>query len=317
MNNSYGDEYGIYNALFDDYFILLSEASKPIFTTSEVDLLDSTIDKLNKLTFYIKNVTNTLDFLVSGVSDFILVLNGSLLSNTLDYNVEGTNIIFEDFLYPDDIVNIIYLNSKYLIKLYSEVYDYDRIINSGSTNVGNDKLFYNNVKNKFEFYLDYEPYDMNNFLVSLNGVFLNKDIDYFQSLSNPKRIIFNGFFYIDDIITFHYVNNIPYVNEVSEKNINISWLVEEAPKNVNGYFLLQVSDVKDFTNIVYSGISDYIKDVNSYNKFITINADLGEELYYRVKNVKNYTTISGDLLTLEKYSDYVKIIIVSSYNDNY
>lgn len=317
MNNNYLGEYGNYNRLFDDYFILLKEPSKPVFTTTEVDLLDSTINKLKKLTFYIKKRSNILEFFVSGITDFILVLNGSLLSETLDYNVSGTSIIFEDFLYPDDIINIVYLNSNYSIKLYSEVYEYDSIISSGSTNNNNEKLFYNNIKNKFEYYLDYEPHDMDNFLVSLNGVFLNKDIDYMQSLSDPKRIIFNGYFYIDDIITFHYINNIPYINEVSKREINISWLVELAPLKRNGYFLLEVSDDKNFNNIIYSGITNYIANVNSYNIIARIEANLGDELFYRVKNIKNFVTISGDILTLEKNSDHVKILIVSSYNDNY
>jgi hypothetical protein len=62
--------------------------------------------------------------------------------------------------------------------------------------------YYNTTTGKYEIYTDTTPLEGNS--VMLNGVTLANGGDYYQSISNPKRIILEGDLLIEDIITIVY-----------------------------------------------------------------------------------------------------------------
>lgn len=318
MANVKGLEYLLYNESYDDYFILLGNAKKPLITTSENDLISGYGSLKNSTILISKDNTYFVNFDSNlTISEPIITLGGLVLSKDFDYLISGNTIYFNAPLNENDILNVIYLDSNTNYKLFSEIFDYDRKIVSGSTNSSFDKLFYNNVKNKYEYLLDYEPLNFNDFVLTLNGVILNKNIDYFQSKTNPKKIVFNGVLFIGDILNVFYINNIPYVNEVSESEINISWVIEQAPTNDQGEFILELSNDKEFNDIIFSSKTNYIIGFDSYNSKIILSGNFGDTKYYRVRNIKKYTTIKGDLLVLENVSDVIKIKITSGNLDNY
>jgi hypothetical protein len=73
----------------------------------------------------------------------------------------------------------------------------------------------------------------------LNGVTLANGGDYYQSISNPKRIILEGDLLIEDIITIVYYPTTT-VNGLITSNPIVSWRIANSPELVNGNFILEV-----------------------------------------------------------------------------
>jgi hypothetical protein len=80
----------------------------------------------------------------------------------------------------------------------------------------------------------------------VNGVVLANGVDFYQSISNSKRIILTGSIILDDIITISYFPNTSVVNNVSVSTPSASWFITPSPQKVNGYFTLQLAEDIDF-----------------------------------------------------------------------
>jgi hypothetical protein len=114
--------------------------------------------------------------------------------------------------------------------------------------------------------------------------------DYYQSISNPKRIILEGDLLIEDIITIVYYPTTTVINGLITSNPIVSWRIANSPELVNGIFILEVSDNNMFSSFIYTWVTNYVIGQLEYNDDFIASGSIGSKLYYRVKNIKDYIT---------------------------
>jgi hypothetical protein len=151
----------------------------------------------------------------------------------------------------------------------------------------------------------------------INGVMLANGLDFYQSTSNPRRIILNGDIVLNDIITISYFPD-GVVGDIITQKPTASWFVTPSPKKDNGYFTLQLSTDIGFSNIVYSAVTDYYVDTPFYSVDFPVSGyTYGDRLFYRVRNDKNYETICGKIINSFAYSDIIPITIATNSINSY
>jgi hypothetical protein len=317
------DEYGIYQSDRDFYFVAIQEAETPQINqgVNSVSPIGSFVVDSFELQKGQTNIT------ISNELETLLVsLNGVVLAENYDYiitTITGPSIdtkviqLFSPAVI-DDILTITYISEGFTNDIITKVIDITTPIISGSTNnQGLNSVYYNTRENKYELYVDTTPLSQNDILVTVNGAVLANNIDYYQSISNPKRIILNGSLFIDDIVNIYYNGFTNLVGEITTPTPSISWSINQAPVNTDGIFVVEVSSATTFTSLVFSGTVKYILGQFNYGLTIPITGNYGDELYYRVKNEKQYKTLCGSVVKSEKYSEIIPIKIGISSLNNY
>jgi hypothetical protein len=337
-----GTEYGIYNRNLDYYISVVQAAAPPIFNYNSSNsvangALQQVYLPINYYTIYpgINQLDNNFngedtniiytqqDNTIIGIpieidTPFIITLNGLVLALNVDYTYSGGTIVYMNApLVPEDIVTIIYTASA-PNTIRNDIFEVDTAIPSGVTNTqGSYSVFFNTTTSKYELFMSSKPIDFSKVLVMINGVVLANGIDFYQSTSNPKRIILNGDLVFNDIITISYFPD-GVVGDITNQIPQASWSITPSPTKVNGYFTFQLATDINFTNIVYTSTTDYYVGI----PFYSINYPLsgytyGDRLFYRVKNDKNYKTICGNIINSYAYSDTIPITIATNTINSY
>ena len=151
----------------------------------------------------------------------------------------------------------------------------------------------------------------------LNGATLARDIDYYQSISNNKRIIFEGSLMVGDIITIVYFPEVSTINGIFVTNPAVSWSINTFPQSVNGTFSLELSTGDTFTTLYTSTSQPYVVGQTVYTDTFVASGTVGTKLYYRVKNEKNYQTLCGQIITDVVYSDIIPVVIQTNAINSY
>jgi hypothetical protein len=219
------------------------------------------------------------------------------------------------FTVPTDIITITYTTSL-SNPLISEVIDVTTPIVSGTTNnEGTNNPYFNTTEGKYEVYTETTMALGSQVILSLNGVQLASGVDFYQSTSNDKRLILEGNLMLNDLITIQYVGTASPINGITSNEPLISWSIPTAPANTDGRFVLEVGTTDTFTSIVSTAETQYITNVNQYSDTVTVTGSVGTELFYRVRNEKDYISIKGDKIESSAVSETVPITItVNSIN---
>ena len=151
----------------------------------------------------------------------------------------------------------------------------------------------------------------------VNGVTLASGVDYYQSSTNAKRIILEGDLLVGDVITIVYFPKIGVINGLNTNNPFITWYLSNAPQKNDGFFTLEVSYDSNFLTSYYSGVTDYVVGESRYYQDFIASGSVGTQLFYRVKNEKNYTTICGDIINSTAYSEIIPITIQTNSINSY
>jgi hypothetical protein len=320
----------LYNKNLDYYFVAISKADNPLFSISQISgetqstrfplyqqifLIDEGVANANTNGFTRTGSTLTLQSTYTG--DLLLTLNGVTLAKNLDYTLDGQILTFTIPIYIGDIITVIYTSNSNA-KLISDTIIIDTSIVSGQTgSQGTNKYYYNTTTSKYEIYTQQKPIPSSNIIVTLNGVTLANNIDYYQSTSNPNRIILIGSIIVGDIILIVYYPQANVINGISQSENFINWYVPNQQKLDNGSFELQYSSGATFTGYVVSDVVQYQPYVTSYRGMLTLSGDVGTKWYYRVMNKKEYRSICGDIIESIAYSDTVPVIIQSNAINSY
>lgn len=314
--------YGLYNKNLDFYFIAFKEAQKPEFSTdgdggtSGFSIIQANTTKYTTFTVSGSTTYDDIVTLPSDYSgDFVVTVNGLVLAKGLDYTFSGYLITLNEPLTDDDVVTIIYTTSG-TGKLITDVVIAPLPIISGSTdNQGVNQLYYNTTTNKFEVYTSTIPRSFSNVIVTLNGAVLANGLDFYQSTSNPYRIILAGEIIPTDIISITYSPNSSVFGDIYSPNQIIVWTVPETITEDNGLFTLELSTSNDFSSIYYSATTPYTIDQSFYSLPVVFSGDAGTKYYTRIKNEKNFVDICGNFHTTIKYSDtLVSVVSTNSIN---
>jgi hypothetical protein len=330
LNQSYntelyitGDEYGIYQPDRDFYFVALKEAATP--QVSQGVNVVSPPGAFMVSSFELQKGQTTI-LIQDTFQSYLVALNGIVLAENFDYTISvitggTTPITTLQLVSPailDDMLTITYISSGANNGIINKVIDITSPIVSGVTNgQGSNSVYYNTTTNKYELYVDTTPISQNDILVTVNGAVLANNIDYYQSNSNPKRIIVIGSFIVGDIINIYYNGFTNLVGDIMSPTPSISWSINEVPINSDGIFVVEVSSASTFTTISTSGSVKYVAGETTYNLIVPISGNYGDEFYYRIKNEKQYNTLCNSVVKSIKYSEVIPIKIGISSTNNY
>ena len=325
-----GNEYALYDGRTDYYFLAIKQPDKPLFYINGSNNLPS--NTLQQQTILGREPLNEFDedgnllpakpyrtFAINGYQgSFVVTLNGLVLAPIEDYTYSGTVVTLNDDILSDDIITILYTSNGQGISLMTDNIFVDTPTVSGVTsNEGNNQHYYNIESNKFEIFTSVATSDGNTIIVMINGVTLANSIDFYQSSSNKKRIILEGDLVVGDVITIAYFPQASVVNAIVEPNPLVSFSISTPPQKTNGSFLLEISDTILFNSITYTGSANYAIGITTYGIPLSVSGKTGTQLYYRVKNEKNYTTFCGKSISAATYSDIIPITIQTNSINTY
>lgn len=322
--NITGESYSIYEPSMDFYFIAFTEADEPIIGNGDIDG-ETSIGGLTVGSIILDGTTTQFSLPVN-VGDYIIALNGSTLAPDEDYSIDilevnggpAALLQLSGYTVDGDILTYIFTNSQERNSLVVQTFDVDSPIVSGATDdEGSNTIYYNTDTNKYELFLDLAPITNNDIILTLNGVTLANNIDYYQSISNPKRIILDGVILINDLLNAYYNASTNIQGNQFGTQINVSWSIENAPQTTDGIFTVEISDTNDFTTILSSGTTDYVIGVHAYALSVNLIGEAGDNQFYRVRNTKNFITLCNETLTSEKNSEIVPITIQTNANNSY
>ena len=310
-----GDEHSIYNSDFDYYFTAINKSVKPKFALSPTDT--RTLGALTVESFVLSGeseVTTTSNW--SGQP--IVALNGLTFAEGEDYTLNDKTITFIGPTSIDDIVTVSYVNNGNPNGLVGESMVVNYVIVSGVTDgEGSEVIYYNTDIGKYEIYLLADPIEFNDVVVTLNGVTLANNLDYTQSLVNPRRLILSGTIYgsedledgLVDVITMTYNSYGTYAGTILVDIFDLYWTVTPPPINTEGQFITLVAEDDTFSSIIFSANTPYIANETSYNVTVDLSSFTGTSATYKVINQKDYILISGDTISTFTDSEIIPIEI--------
>ncbi len=310
-----GSQFGLYDNNLDYYFIAVKEADIPQLLQN-----GSNTPPANQLfqQVILPNEGETTIIITNNYSGFfVLTLNGLVLSPSLDYTYSGNIVSLSAETVFDDVITVIYTTSGGN-NLNGETINVTTSIVSGSTNgESTNRVYFNITTGKYEIYTIVTPAITGTILVMLNGATLANGIDYYQSITNPKRIILEGDIQIEDIITIVYFPTTNAINGIITNTPFVTWSISTPPELVNGIFTLEVSTGNTFTTFFSTGTTDYIIGTTLYSDSFIASGTTGSQLFYRIKNEKNYVTLCGDLVTTIAYSETIPLVIQTNSINSY
>jgi hypothetical protein len=310
-----GNSFGIYDENYDYHFVAIREAETPILTQNPSNEVGVNI--LRQSVIIPTDNQTIFPLEVSFQGEFLFTLNGLVLANGLDYTYSGNVVTLNSETYSDDIVSIIYTSSGGN-NLASDVVTIDLPIVSGATNnQADNSVYYNTDTNKYELYCSMTPRESDSVLVMINGATLANGIDFYQSISNPKRIILEGILMLDDVITIIYYPRTSTSLGLNTNTPVVSWSIQTAPTEFNGNFIVEIANDNEFNNIYYTGLTNYAIGINYYYHTFTAVGNVGTKLYYRVKNEKKYVNICGEIIYSSAYSETIPLIINTNSINSY
>lgn len=309
-----GKTYGLYDSELDYYFLAIKSAEKPIFlknssnTPAANQLFQQVLLPQGESTIII---TNTY------AGFFILTLNGLVLAPNLDYTYTGNIVTLSAATVTGDVLTVIYTTDGGNT-IAGDNINIESPIVSGITDAqGTNTAYFNTTTGKYEIYSSVEPSNGGSIIIMINGVTLANGLDYYQSISNPNRIILEGNLIVGDIITIAYFPVTTVVNGLITNSPSITWKIDAAPQKTNGIFTLQVSTGTSFSSFYTTGTTDYVVGQTIYQDSFVASGTAGTTLYYRVKNSKNYVDLCGNIVNSTIYSDTIPIVILTNSINSY
>jgi hypothetical protein len=307
-----------YNNLFDWYFAYITKSPKPVLIGGVSNSTTTGLLRVETLPIVTSATTYFLSTIPSG--EIQVNVNGVTIQPGIDYTFFYNNFTLSSPLLETDILTVTYLYSSQGFNSNIETYVVPSTIPSTTYPSLGEKLIYNTTTNRYEFWLGSNA--DGDIAFSVNGVTLSPS-EYSISSSNSKRIILY-FTPIDkQIFTIFYVNTLPPVLGIFGNPISVSFIVTPMPQKDNGYFNLEFYDYSDSTlsNILFSGTTNFIENESSYSISTSVPTNLGftagQKFWYRVKSVKNYELITGDIITTTNYSDTYQCLLNNNNIYNY
>jgi hypothetical protein len=311
-----GTEYGLYDGNEDYFFRAITEAAEPIFQPIAGNVI--TAAGLKQVVILPEEGITDVVIPTTIIGAMVLTLNGLILADGYDYSVSGGVITLSSSTVYDDIITIICNTEGSSRTIVSENIIISSAISSGTTgNEGSNMAYFNTTTGKYEIYTQVTPSPNDDVLVMLNGATLAINVDYYPSITNPKRMILEGDLQIGDILTLIYYAKTNIVGGIYVNYPTVGWGVTPIPELANGVFSLEVSTGNTFTSFYYTGTTPYVAGQDFYTDGFTASGTIGTTLYYRVKNTKNYETICGDIVTSTAYSEIIPIVVQSNAINSY
>lgn len=310
-----GTMYNLYEPKLDYYFIALKAAEKPQLANNGSNTIPA--NQLFQQVILPNAGETVITITTTYAGFFVLTLNGLVLAPNLDYTFTGNVITLSSATVFDDIITVIYTTAGGNNLVGDNILINTPVVSGVTDNQGGNKAYFNTSTGKYEIYTSVTPALNGDILVMLNGVTLASGIDFYQSSTNPKRIILEGDIILDDMITIVYFPQTNVVNNLNTNTPVVAWSIVTPPQLTNGYFSLEVSYNTEFSTYYHSGKTDYVVGQSIYTDTFIASGEVGTKLYYRVKNQKNYETLCGNIITTIAYSDVLPVTISTNKINTY
>jgi len=313
-----GSLYGLYNPSTDYNFSVIEMAETPLFTTT-TNANTRPLGSLVAKTILPEKGETTFPISIDVNGKLLVYLNGIMLSKDLDYKInDGATLTLSASTLSGDVLTYVAVSDSQSNGLIVDTIEVEDPIPSGIINAqAENKYYFNTTKSKYEIYTLLTPITGNNIIVTLNGSTLAPNIDYYQSTTNPNRLILEGNLLGGDIINIIYNAYPSYVGEIYTNTPQIIWTIPTSPKKVNGLFTVEVATDSTFNTLVSTAQTEYITNEVSYSSEVILTGSVGTNLVYRVLNEKNYETLDGDIISTSAYSEVVPITIMSNSINSY
>lgn len=316
-----GESFGLYEPERDFYMSIFRAAEEPMF--DDAGGIGGSILSIKQQVVIPIDGQTVFPLPSDAEADFVVTVNGLSLANGYDYVITqssaGTGslvVTLSAQTFDTDIVTFIYASTG-AGGLKTDTFDVT-LIASGITNgEGNNDIYFNTDTNQYELFLTLPPKTTDDILIMLNGVSLSNGVDYYQSISNPNRIIFTGTILVGDIIVAVYNQDAEFVDSINSPTPTIVWTIANAPILENGKFILEFASDENMTIQVSSAQTNYVVGATTYSLDTIISGAVGTELFYRVKNIKDYDTICGDIIQSTAFSEIVPITIATNSINSY
>lgn len=315
LQYSSGSQYGLYDGELDFYFLAITPADTPTFTPN-----GSNSAGQNQLFQEVKYQRGgDTEIVLSNPNNgyFVLTLNGLVLAPILDYTYTGSVITLSAVTVSGDVITAFYSSNGGSTIVGDNIYVTSAVPSGATDGQGSSSTYFNTDTGKYEIYTNVEPVRDSVILVMINGVTLANGVDYYKSISNSKRVILEGNILIGDVITMVYYPTTTVINDIQVTNPSVSWVIQHTPQLVNGVFTLEVSTDPAFLALYYSTTVDYVVNQNYYTSTFPVSGTIGTNLYYRIKNEKNFENICGQLVYSVAYSDVIPMVITTNAINSY
>ena len=313
-----GNSYITYDSSTDWYLVYITKSPKPTIIGGVSTSIDA--GSLRVETLPIIESGTTYFVTLNPVGGIQVNVNGVTLQPGTDYTYNSNYFTLSSTLLSTDVLTVAYITNSQGQDTNVETYTTPSSIPSTTYPSLGQKLIYNTTSNLYEYWLSV-PCD-GNVVLSVNGVTLSQS-DYLVSTSDARRLILYFTPSTGDIFTIFYTSNIPATLGISTNPINVSFSTTPTPQKNNGYFVLEFYDYVDtnLTTILFSGTTNFIENVNLYSILTSIPISYGftagQKFWYRVKSVKNYELLKGDIITTFNYSDTFQALLNNNGIYNY
>jgi len=282
-------EYINYSNNYSGYFAFYNNPPIQLNNIGEVKFFEGTYNN------------ETLEVVVSGQTEFYL---SKVPSKIINLNLNGLSLLWGEEIigeveYTNELNKIIIksgltqTNDIITIQYIADDNQPNFIVDSFYVSDLTDRVVLNTGTTKYEFLLENIP--NGEITLIINGLKLNEGIDFYQSLTNSKILIFHEFsIEVGDTLIAIYESDGDVGNIYSSAvTINFQCTIEQE----NGEFLLEVTDFTDtnFLNPIFSATTDYTfngeyitEKNNTYEYFLTFSPlQVGNTYLARIKNTKN------------------------------
>lgn len=164
------------------------------------------------------------------LGDVQIVLNGITLtqgktSSDGDYVINPNNRT-EIIITAQNINNFIKQTDKLVVMYLKEVNDnslYKYTDTYKITSFYNNKLYFNNIINKYTFITDYKILRLSDIKLTLNGIILNNGVDFILDPINKNKIVFSSqiVLNINDVISVYYILDSDVTDNCVDLDLNI------------------------------------------------------------------------------------------------
>lgn len=325
------------------YFTTVINPDKPLLSqANNSNLVNSSV-----ITTEIAQIVDgqTSVFKVNGIplnNKMVVYVNGIQLTEGPDWEALTENVglirLKSASLEPNkDVVMIMYLNltrdTEDIFNLNEDYLNTDAFIVStiltGATSATTTPVLnYNPTKNRQEVLLTKAIKNESSLLFVVNGVTLNRNVDYYISSSDNKKLIMDPktILKIGDAISAFYLTD--ESSELFDLGIfrtlkpTISWFTPETYNQFlskNGKFLLQVTTKSDtnFNNPIQQIFVDYVQNQTNYSQELNeLPTNKGENFIYRVYFFKDYNILFNNTITTRNVSDIGTFRVNINYSKN-
>jgi hypothetical protein len=310
----------------DWYIVTLTNPEKPLFEEIQGSVVGGS---LYTQVFSVApgQTEYQLDQVPNG-GEIILNVNGITLTNgsdyTLNYSLLPQGPVIVTLNQPldstNDTLTVTYItpgDPTQLLPSNTTLYSIETMvvtgITTGTTASTVNILNYNDVSDVYEFFTQYDLLGSLPPKITLNGITLTENIDFFKSNVVSNKIIFHpsvgNNLVLNDVISVIYFkqDNLLFdgnLGKLGSNDVEIKWFVNDTTEKqmVFNVEITESTDTGYTGNNIITGTTEFVENQSSYSLLFE-DVPVNNTYIYRVCAIKTYKTLTNDELITTECSD--------------